>query len=773
MASKVLINYPVGQDQYDIPFPYLARPFVVVTLVNSLDPSINKTLVVGSGYRFVTATVIEILEPTDGFDIVRIQRYTSSTRIVDFKDGSPLVANDLNVAEIQSIHIAEEGRDYVIDLTDEAATVATKAAEDSQKYRDEAEGFKNESEGFKNDIKGDANTVFNYKEAAWEAMLRAEIAASTANATQIVRIDDIASHIPGGTTGQADISTALNAALVLYAGTGTTLLGTKTSRYRQDDTIIAQSGVTLDYNGAWVDDNVQSSIPTSGGRPGHTFQIYGVYRFKLRNFVYNMLPTRKVQPDTDSPQPTVMWIGGQYLGDATTRNIEISGIDGESGTPLTGGFQMCGMGELNGLWYHDCNWANNGWRWGCNFEYGLMPESPMTNPNFENGRHPYNLLIERVNGRNIRTCEGFWRSASCFNVSFRDCFSFNVSNAIHYFSGDRGITRYNQKVTFSNMSCRNTNLGRPDNIVWAIVTNQDGSTGEVLPSWTNQHHNLAFINCEFCQEGRDGSSCMRLVGNLGKTLVANCTIKGGFFGLWQQGSGRANYDAKNSLLVMNTEFIQNYQSLRIVDTTGSMIIHSSFTDQQYSATFGATAAVALSGTSNFKMFGCNLNHSTAAGSMDCPLMSLVGTNSNLYLHANDFIVYSGKTAIVGASDLSPVYGSANTCNGKIIVDGHRIIGEVGASSTPVVPTVTSNVVSFNQSAVFNVNSAIVVNAITGGREGDKITFRGRVGGAGITLMNTAVTGNTRIITKSGTDLVVTGNSASVTLMKFSDGWVEM
>lgn len=767
MASKVLINYPVGQTQYDIPFPYLARPFVVVTLVNSTTPTLNRVLVVGNEYRFVTPTVIEILASTDGFDIVRLQRYTSSTRIVDFKDGSPLVAKDLNVAEVQSIHIAEEGRDYVLDVTTEASQIALEAAAQAQQYRDE-------SEVFHDDIKGDKDLVFKYKEEAWEAMLRAEMAASTANATQFILIDDLVKNIPGGNTGGADIAPTLNAALLQYKGTGMTLLGTESSRYRQDDTIIAQSNVFLDYNGAWVDDNVQHIIPASGNRPGHTFQIYGVRNFKLKNFRYNMLPTRRIQTIEGGAPPAVIWIGGQYLGDLETRTVEVSGIDGTSGTPLTGGFQLCGLGELSGLWYHDCDWSGNGWRWGCNFEYGLRPESPVLNPTFNNGRHPYNCLIERVNGRDILTCEGFYRTASCFNVSFRDCFTFNVTSAIYYYSGDRGVSRYNQKVRFSNMSCRNTNTGKPDNIVWMVIVDHDGSTGEPLPSWTNYHHNVLFENCEFWQEARAGSSCVRLAGNLGKTMFANCTFKGGFFGLWQAPSGTsAAYDAKNSLYVVSCEFDGNFQALNIVGTTGTLIHKSSFLNQPYATSVGLTAHVALTNVTNFKMTDCDLTHTSPAGSNNCPLLLVAGTNKNIVLNDNDFIVYVGKSAIVTNG---PLYGRGNTITGTNAVwsnSGFRIIGALGETTTPYAFTGSGTNLSFDISAVWTFSTKVSISTITGGRDGDRMWLRGVVGAANITLKNAAVSGPTRIISKSGSDIVVTGAGAAVELMKFSDGWREM
>jgi hypothetical protein len=66
-------------------------------------------------YRFVTPTKISTTVPwgpSDGYDAIELRRVTSATeRLVNFNDGSILRSYDLNISQIQAIHIAEEGRD--------------------------------------------------------------------------------------------------------------------------------------------------------------------------------------------------------------------------------------------------------------------------------------------------------------------------------------------------------------------------------------------------------------------------------------------------------------------------------------------------------------------------------------------------------------------------------------------------------------------------------------------------------------------------------------
>lgn len=98
-----------------VPFEYLARKFVQVSLLGTAG---RKQLVLNSEFRFSTKNQVTLLQawgPANGYDRVEIRRHTSSTeRLVDFTDGSILRATDLNISQIQAIHIAEEARDAAL-----------------------------------------------------------------------------------------------------------------------------------------------------------------------------------------------------------------------------------------------------------------------------------------------------------------------------------------------------------------------------------------------------------------------------------------------------------------------------------------------------------------------------------------------------------------------------------------------------------------------------------------------------------------------------------
>ena len=116
MASTIAIYTGDGTTtDFTVPFDYLAKKFVKV--------SVGLTVLEGGDYGdtskdyyFIDKTTVRLRTPPQAGAEVTIRRYTSATdRIVSFKDASILKATDLDTASIQTIHIAEEGRDVIND----------------------------------------------------------------------------------------------------------------------------------------------------------------------------------------------------------------------------------------------------------------------------------------------------------------------------------------------------------------------------------------------------------------------------------------------------------------------------------------------------------------------------------------------------------------------------------------------------------------------------------------------------------------------------------
>lgn len=198
---KTVLTYQLDGStrDFNIPFEYLARKFVVVTLIG-VD---RKVLTLNTDYRFATRTTISLTKSwgtADGYTTIELRRVTSTTdRLVDFTDGSILRAYDLNVAQIQTMHVAEEARDLTADTigvnndghldargrrivnlanaVDDRDAVpfgqlkamnqnSWQARNEALQFRNEAETFRNQTEGFKNESGTNATKTNQWRNEA-------------------------------------------------------------------------------------------------------------------------------------------------------------------------------------------------------------------------------------------------------------------------------------------------------------------------------------------------------------------------------------------------------------------------------------------------------------------------------------------------------------------------------------------------------------------------------------------------------------------------------
>lgn len=199
IKTVMTYNLDGSTREFRIPFEYLARKFVQVTLLG-VD---RKVLVLNTDYRFSTKTTITTVQAwgqAQGYTQIEIRRYTSATeRLVDFTDGSILRAYDLNIAQIQTMHVAEEARDLTADtigvnneghldargrrivnlgnaVNDRDAVPfgqlksmnqnAWDSMNKAQGFRDEAEAFKDQTKGFRDEAEQFKNKTMNDRTAA-------------------------------------------------------------------------------------------------------------------------------------------------------------------------------------------------------------------------------------------------------------------------------------------------------------------------------------------------------------------------------------------------------------------------------------------------------------------------------------------------------------------------------------------------------------------------------------------------------------------------------
>ena len=236
---KTVLTYPLdgSNRDFNIPFEYLARKFVVVTLIG-VD---RKVLTLNTDYRFATRTTISLTKAwgtADGYTTIELRRVTSTTdRLVDFTDGSILRAYDLNVAQIQTMHVAEEARDLTADtigvnsdghldargrrIVNLANAVDDRDAvpfgqlrsmnQNSWQARNEAQGFRNEAEQFRNQ----AETFKN--NAASSASASAQSASESAGSASAAKVSE------------SNANNSKNAAAASQSAAATSEMNAKTS----------------------------------------------------------------------------------------------------------------------------------------------------------------------------------------------------------------------------------------------------------------------------------------------------------------------------------------------------------------------------------------------------------------------------------------------------------------------------------------------------------------------------------------------------------------
>lgn len=106
VATYALNN---SQRDFDVTFDYLSQTFVQVSLIGPA----TQVLTLGSDFTFISPTIIRTTltyGPPD-WSYIEVRRVTSTTeRLVEFNDASILHASELNLSDLQVIHIAEEAR---------------------------------------------------------------------------------------------------------------------------------------------------------------------------------------------------------------------------------------------------------------------------------------------------------------------------------------------------------------------------------------------------------------------------------------------------------------------------------------------------------------------------------------------------------------------------------------------------------------------------------------------------------------------------------------
>lgn len=125
---------------FSVPFPYLLKSHVKVFIgFNILSGTYTSELTDGTGFTWSSATQIQCTTAPTAAQVLTVIRQTpSGSRIVDWNDGSNLIAADMDTADLQNLYVVQEQQDRndagitqsttAINTANTASTTATTAA---------------------------------------------------------------------------------------------------------------------------------------------------------------------------------------------------------------------------------------------------------------------------------------------------------------------------------------------------------------------------------------------------------------------------------------------------------------------------------------------------------------------------------------------------------------------------------------------------------------------------------------------------------------------
>jgi hypothetical protein len=99
---------------FSVPFPYLLKAHVKVYLDLVIETGAYSVLLAdGPGYTWVSNTQIQAaVAPGVGVQLTVRRETPSSSQVVIWNDGSNLIADDLNISDLQSFYVVQEWVDY-------------------------------------------------------------------------------------------------------------------------------------------------------------------------------------------------------------------------------------------------------------------------------------------------------------------------------------------------------------------------------------------------------------------------------------------------------------------------------------------------------------------------------------------------------------------------------------------------------------------------------------------------------------------------------------
>lgn len=98
---------------FSVPFPYLLKAHVkLYTGYNIVDSAFTSQLADGAGYAWTSGTQVQTtVAPAVGVTLTIVRETPDSSQVVVWNDGSNLIADDQNTADLQNLYVVQEQQD--------------------------------------------------------------------------------------------------------------------------------------------------------------------------------------------------------------------------------------------------------------------------------------------------------------------------------------------------------------------------------------------------------------------------------------------------------------------------------------------------------------------------------------------------------------------------------------------------------------------------------------------------------------------------------------
>ena len=216
---------------FAVPFPYLLKAHVHVYLgFNLLDGTFTTELAETTGFTWTSGTAIQaVAAPTSGQTLTVVRQTPNSQQVVQYQDGSTLIADDLNTSDLQNLYVVQEQQDRndsgITQSTaaKTAATTATTAATAATTAANTATSTANTALSTANTALSTANTASTNASGAVTTANTASTNASGAVTTANSASTNATAAVTTANTAASNASTALSTANTAASNASTAL----------------------------------------------------------------------------------------------------------------------------------------------------------------------------------------------------------------------------------------------------------------------------------------------------------------------------------------------------------------------------------------------------------------------------------------------------------------------------------------------------------------------------------------------------------------------